>query len=102
MFISLFCDSVLAGAGISPAAKPYDESYLMWDKVYCADTLSNGSNVQAENITLFKQYDVRSHRKLQNQNDTLILSMTAQGNLTIASTDSYDIVSSVLLKLPGR
>jgi len=102
MFVAVFCDSVLAAAGVNPVTRPYDESYLMWDKIYASDSMSNGANLQAANATLFKEYDIRSHRKLLNQADTLILNLIPEGNVTISSTDSYDIVASVLLKLPGR
>jgi len=100
--IAVFCDSVTSGAGVTPLSQPYDESYMMWDKIYAADTLANGANVQSENATLYKEYDIRSHRKLTNQADTLILSMVPIPNLTIGATDSYDVLASILLKLPGR
>lgn len=102
VFVASFCDSLLGSSGVQFQSKPYDEQYLIYDKIYTADTMANGANAQSTNVTLYKEYDVRSRRKLVNQNDTLILFVVPQGNVTIGSGDSVEMLARVLLKLPGR
>jgi len=102
MFIASFVDAPAAAAGITALTNPYDEGYLIWDQLYQTDTMANGSNAELENLTLFGKYDVRSRRKLINQNDSLFFQMVPQGNVTMTSTDSYSLLASVLVKLPGR
>ena len=103
VFIGIFCDSNLAAAGIISDSQPYDEQYLVWDKIYYDDLLANGgSNFATTNPQLYKEYDVRSHRKLLNQADSLIMDVIPRGNVTFGATDAVAYTSSVLLKLPGR
>jgi len=104
MFIGIFVDAADIAGGLAVAsASPYDQQYMMWDKIYLADVLaSNATNFSTGAITLYKEYDIRSHRKMTNQRESLWLQLQPQGDLTVGAGDGYELTGSILLKLPGR
>lgn len=103
MFVGAFVDSVSAASGLVAGldTHPYDESFLIWDLMYANDVLNNGPN-STSNPMLYKEYDVRAKRKIANINETLMLTLETQGNVTMGASDNVHIVSSCLLKMPGR
>jgi len=75
---------------------PYDERYLMWDYMYAAKQVQDSGVLT--NPTFYEQYDIRSHRKLQNQNETFWAQLVQQGGITTMDTASFTY--SLLTRLP--
>ena len=95
MFIAMFVDDFgqLPGSAIVSA---YDQQYLMWDFVYAAEEQLNANSGTGGTNVLYKQYDIKSHRKIRQLKDTLWLSIGANGN--VIPTD-YSFTHSTLLRL---
>lgn len=80
-----------------PAAltNQYNERYMMWDMLHLSPSVIE-SGVTTTPV-VYKEYDIKSHRRFQNQNETLMLQL--QGNGITAMTEMF-ATYSVLLKLP--
>lgn len=82
---------------LNQSTNPYDQRDLMYDYLYASQTVQQSSgNLGTQNYVLYKEYDIKSHRKLVSLDDTLFLQLAASGN---ASIDSYSWSQSVLLKI---
>jgi len=103
--IAIYCDdAVLAAQATTYTAflEPYSRKFLMWDMIETADNEQGGgfTNVTlntSNNFLLSRPYDIRSHRKLQNQEETLLLSVTEVGQIAI---QEIAFTQSTLLRLP--
>jgi hypothetical protein len=98
VLLSLFVDDPPA-ATFQPVTQPFSQRYLMWDEIYTAEGLLNSVPLSATpgNAVLYKTYDVRSHRKLDNVNSSLWLTLSETGNAVL--TD-YSYTASILMKMP--
>lgn len=83
--------------GSIPAAltNQYNERYLMWDMLHLSPSVIE-SGVTTTPV-VYRDYDIKSHRRFQNQNETLMLQV--QGNGITAMTELF-ATYSVLLRLP--
>jgi hypothetical protein len=84
---------------LNPVTNPYGESYLMWDNLYGAEQLFQGAgavNTLGDTVA-YKEYDIRSHRKLNNMSETLWLQIAQEGN---ALTTGFSFTQSTLIRLP--
>jgi hypothetical protein len=97
-FIALLVDDTTQ-VELTSLTHPYDEQYLMWDFGFVAQQslASSDSSAIPANPLAYKEYDIRSHRKLRSVNDTLILTIGNSGNATL--TD-YTFVQNTLIRLP--
>jgi len=100
VFYALFVDSINQ-VMLESSTHPYDEQYLMWSNMFVSEFMSQGGISGTVDTTnqhnMYKYVDVRSHRKLKNQLETLYLSLTGTGNMAI---QDYAITQSTLLRLP--
>ena len=80
-----------------PLAFPYNERYLIWEQLFAAEQRLMGtpSTTQPDALVLYKVFDVRSRRRLDNLNDTLWLTVTPNGN---ANSVTDDVKFSILLR----
>jgi len=81
---------------------PLAKRYLMWDQIYTASTEVGGgiANVTVNTTDdkfLYKAYDIKSHRRLQNQEESLLMDITEIGTITI---QEISFQQSTLLRLP--
>lgn len=96
--IALFVDDLEDVLTANPVVSPYDEKYLMWDQLYATEQFfMAGSTPTLNEPVLYKQYDIRSHRKLPNLDDTLVLQIAATGLITIKD---FSFTQSTLVRLP--
>lgn len=103
MFVAVFVDNILGSAGLNfQTTELYGESFMVWDKIYVSDFLASAGNSSSSGTLLYASYDVKSRRKLMNQNETLLLNLSPTGNLTLGSTDAINLTMSCLLKLGRR
>jgi hypothetical protein len=74
----------------------YSERFLAWERLYLAEeAIASGV---ATNPTLYKEFDIRSHRRFQNVEETLWWQVVTTGTVTGITQISSNW--SVLLKLP--
>jgi len=100
VFMSLWTDDPAIPSSFISTAQPYSEHYMMWDQIYFSEALMNGqteTDLATVPRSVYKQYDVRTHRKLLNMGDTLILQLSATGDATMTE---ISFTHSTLLKMP--
>jgi hypothetical protein len=81
-----------------PLTNQYEQRYLAWNNMYLQKTLAESpfaAVVTANIYGLYEEIDVRSHAKLNPQNDTLFLQLDSFGN---AQADQFDLTYAVLLR----
>jgi len=94
VFISSWVDSK-SQVTLQSSVSPYDQKYLIWDQQYITEQIKQ-SGTLADPV-IYREYDVKSHRRLQDMNETLFLGVEMTGS-SVGLDVSY--TSSVLLKLP--
>lgn len=98
--VALFVDDVNQSP-VSAVIQPYSYRYLMWDTAYASEQFYQGSTAAisaGENLVLYRNYDIKSHRRLQNMNDTLLLQVAP---LNTTQIEGIAFTQSTLLKI-GR
>lgn len=83
--LAVFVDD-MADPGVNPVTGPYDEKYMLWDTIYVYETLMASRGVTSgtsENIALFRDYDIKTHRKIGNLKETLLFQIAPLGAATI-------------------
>jgi len=90
-----FVDSLETSPTISSLTKPFAHKYLMWDNLYLTDTVMQSGETAAAVNVVYKEYDIKSHRRLENIEDTLWFSLTELGNTNIVD---YAYTWSLLLR----
>ena len=87
--------------GTFPVTSPYDEKYMLYDILYASQAIMMGANGGLEDgtksILLFREFDVKTHRRLENLNSTLQLQICPTGLQT--SILEYAIQHSTLGRL---
>jgi hypothetical protein len=83
----------------NPLLDPYGEQYLMWDQRMLGSVFSQGEVVvnTTNNWMLYKEWDIRSHRKFKFLQDTLLMQLVSTGNAVPAE---IAVQSAILLRLP--
>ena len=77
---------------------PFDEQYMMWDNIYVAQSQQYYEIPTAlGGYALYERYDMRTHRKLRNVNETLFTAVSETGNANLIGFSAF---WSVLIKLP--
>lgn len=81
-------------AVLDPLTRPYNQRYMMWDPLYAAEQRMAAGEVQAStSFSLYRNYDVKTHRRLGNLNDSLWATFTPFGNASALTTDAkYSIL----------
>ena len=93
VLFALYCENQFNV--VNSFTDPYAEKFLMFDNLYAADQVLQAGSISIP--TLYKEYDIRTHRKLANMEETLFAQFTQQGNATMTAVD---YTTSILLKLP--
>jgi len=96
VMIAMFVDSINQVL-LNPVTAPYDEKYLMWDELYAAEPQVQSHAGTTPPLALYHEYDIRSHRKLDNVDDTLFLQLATTGNVVISD---LSFTQSTLVKVP--
>jgi len=98
ILITMFVDSTKQTI-VNQLLNPNDEHYMIYHLLYNADTIMQGGSVGGAGaiVSLVKDFDVKSHRKLVNINDSLLLQTSVSGTNTF--TD-YSVSVGILLKMP--
>ncbi len=78
---------------------PYGEMYQTWDQIYTASIFQQGESLvtTTNNWSLYREYDIRTHRVLKDLKDTQIMQIVSTGNAVPAE---ISFTHSTLLKLP--
>ena len=84
----------------SVGTHPYSEKYMWYENVYYNESVMGGAPAPVANGfgKLVHTFDIKTRRKLQNIEDSLILQVAPVGGLAGMNGISWN--SSVLLKLP--
>ena|SRR6267154_840430 len=77
------------------SAVPYDQKYLIWDQFFCEEQILQSGIATANSY--YREFDVKSHRRLESLNDTLIGQLVGTGTTTIVDAS---VQAAVLLRLP--
>ena len=80
---------------VNQGTNPNDEHYLIYNQLYLTESLMQGPVVSP--FHLYKEFDVKSHRRLVNINDSLLLQTVQTG---VAVLTDYSVSVGILLKLP--
>jgi hypothetical protein len=90
----------MSDPGTNPVVSQYHERYLLWDQLYVYKTFAQGGNLTsiatAEHVALYKEYDLKGHRKLSNIGDSLLLQVAPVATGSIAN---YSFQQSTLVLL---
>src|SRR6266576_3548833 len=88
-----------ASSGVLISAFVFDEKYLSWEMLYAAQSYAQGGQIPTAltDVFLYKELDIRAHRKISNLNETLWFTLSASGDANILQ---YSYTYSLLLKLP--
>ena len=107
IFICLFVDSIqqMLANPFSGFTNQYSQQYLMWDFLYMNEMWQQSVGAQTVSSTttlypVYKTYDIKTHRKFKNLDDTLWLQVVSQG-LDVVPND-LSFTHSTLMRLPGR
>lgn len=92
---AMACENL--GFSVQPVTAQYEERWLMWDFITANENQFMATAGTAGTQVLYKEYDIKAHRKLGNMNESLLTFITEQGNCVM---NGYSITASVLLKLP--
>ena len=82
VLIAAFCDDK-NDPGSHPATSIYEEKFLIWHVIYAFEAIAQGANGGsldgANSIALYHDFDVKSHRRLDNIGDSLIFQIAPVG-----------------------
>lgn len=82
---------------VSQLLDPMDQHDMVYDMLYTFETIARTDNNLTTNfVALFREYDLKSRRVLQNIDDTLFIQLAASGNAVIAN---YSISMALLTKM---
>lgn len=90
------CNESIAAGVPNQLLQPYSERWLMWDEFYATNQFMESASIATP--VAYREYDIRSHRKLQNQEESFWASVILTGNATALTTVS--MTYSMLLRLP--
>ena len=97
ILVSAFCDSK-SRVAISPVVNRYEDRFLIWQALYASEGLFMGALPAVNNeMLLYREIDVKSHRRLENIGDTLLLQLAPIGLQT--SIIAYSLQSTILTRL---
>jgi len=95
--LAVYVDS-MAQTVLSPVIETYGQKYMMWDNLYGTEFLMSSSPAgTAGELVFFKRYDIRTHRKLTNQEESLLLVLAPVNAFEILN---YTYSQNTLIKLP--
>ena len=83
--IAVFVDD-MNDTGQNPVVAPYDEKYMLWDAIYASESLqysSNASPIGTTPVFLFREYDIKTHRRIENLKETLLFQVGSSGQADI-------------------
>ena len=97
VIIAAYCDDK-NDPGTHPSVSKYEEKFLIWDVMYAFNAIASGTNGGlldgTKSVAIYKEYDVKSHRRLDNIGDSLIFQIAPVGLQT--SVLDYSIQTSIL------
>ncbi len=80
---------------------PNEQHYLIYDQIPCAEAFMQSTNnfnsLAANEIYLFKDYDIKAHRKMPNVDDTLWFQVVQTGDYVL---DQINFTERMLILLP--
>ena len=78
-------------------SQPYDQKDLIFDMLYATETVKQSTDSLATTtVTLYREYDIKSHRKLPALDDTLKLQLASSGTAVITG---YSFTQSTLVRM---
>ena len=94
---ALFVDDKEVSPTINALVRPFAKQYMMWDQLYASEVVAQSSITTAPvNVpVLYRAYDIKTHRKLENIEQTLWASFVETG---AASIIDYSLTYSILLR----
>jgi hypothetical protein len=98
--LALWCQDQALDPAFNAVLSPNTQKYQMWDQMYTSEQEKGGENLlvaAGTANTLYKEYDIKTHRKLENIGDTQILQIVSTGN-AVPNEISYTM--SLLMRLP--
>lgn len=96
VLVSCFVDGFNQTAG-NQLTSAYDQKHMLYDMLYATETVKQSTdNLATTTVTLFKEYDIKAHRRLGSLDDTLKLQLASSGTAVITG---YSFQQSTLLML---
>lgn len=81
-----------------PLTNQYEQRYLAWNTLYLEKAIMEApfpATVNLDTYCLYEELDIRSHARMNPQNDTLYLQLDSLNN---AQADTIDFTYAVLLR----
>ncbi len=78
ILLSVFTDSATQ-VPVNQVANPLDQRDLIFTPWYVSEAVSQGVNAGAGTFVLFKEFDIKAHRRIRQGNDTLYLQLATSG-----------------------
>lgn len=100
--ISMFTnDNTLTAAYPNPASSPYSQQFMLYDTLYISEQAVQGGHIFVGNdvATLYREYDVKARRRINNIQHTLLVGVSPVGSLVQSNGIAWQ--SSILLAI-GR
>jgi hypothetical protein len=99
--IGVYCDDTLLTAEPGDIQFPYAHKWMVWEQMYDTEqiVLSGIQPASSASFYLYKEFDIKTHRRLENINHSLLMDLQPNGNVNQLSGVSYSVVA--LLKI-GR
>jgi len=99
VLVALLVDD-MSDVGTNPVTSQYHERYLLWDEMYVYKSLMQSTATtmfaSAAHVPLYKEYDLKGHRKLSNIGDSLLLQVAP---IAAGSIANYSFQQSTLVLL---
>jgi len=94
-FYAIYNDNFAIPLTFTPRTQQYSERYYMWDFKSVEEQLIEAANTTVPGLMF--SYDIKSHRKLQNINETMFQSIESVGN--VSGVQEVTTVYSMLLRM---
>jgi len=86
VLFSVFNESTVSGVP-NALTQQYTEHFLMWDYIYLNKGLFMGEALATN--ALYGEWDIKTHRKIQNQEESFFAQVVTQGGVTALNSVSF-------------
>ena len=91
--MSIFVDDKELSPTINMLTRPFSKQFMTWEQLYASNVATLATPSPVDN--LYIERDIKTHRKLENLEQTLWLSMVETGAVSMID---YSVTYSLLLR----
>lgn len=92
-------DNNLVSSFENPITSPYAQQFMLYDMLFSTEQAVQGGIVPVASGTgfMYREYDIKAHRRLANINHTLLMTVAPSGGLANVAGIAYQ--TSILMKV---